>query len=178
MFGYDPAMARTKTIPDAEIFAAIRQMLAAGGDKAVAFASVARATRLAAPTLVQRFGSREAMLRGALLAAWDVLDGETAQAEAAAAMTAKGAQGLLKALAADSAGVMDLSLLAVNFRDATLRARAEAWRRRVEAALAARLGGRREAAAMLFAAWQGQMLWQSAGGKGFRLKDAVKRISG
>lgn len=178
MFGYNHAMARAKTIPDAEIFTAIRQMLAAGGDKAVAFASVARVTRLAAATLVQRFGSREAMLRGALMAAWDVLDGVTAQAEAAAAMTDKGAQGLLKALAADGAEVMAPALLAMNFRDAALRGRAEAWRGRVEAALAARLGGRREAAAMLFAAWQGQMLWQSAGGKSFRLKSAVKRISG
>ena len=33
-----------------------------------------------------------------------------------------------------------------------------------------------EAAAMLFAAWQGQMLWRAAGGKGFRLKDAAKRL--
>ena len=51
-------MARPRTIPDPEIFAAIRALLAQGGDKAVAFSSVARATGLAAPTLVQRYGSR------------------------------------------------------------------------------------------------------------------------
>ena len=48
-----------------------------------------------------------------------------------------------------------------------------------ETALALRLGGGpqgREAATILFAAWQGQILWQTAGGKGFRLKDALKRL--
>ena len=34
----------------------------------------------------------------------------------------------------------------------------------------------RESAALLFAAWQGRMLWTGAGGPGFRLRDAVKRI--
>ena len=47
-------------------------------------------------------------------------------------------------------------------------------------ALAVRLGGGakgREAAALLFAAWQGQMLWLAVGGRGFKLKDAVKRLT-
>jgi len=142
---------------------------------------VAQAARLAAATLVQRFGSREAMLRAALVAAWDALDAATAVAEAEAPMTAKGAQGLLKALGAQCPEAVDLAHLAAGFRDAALRARAESWRARIEAALAARLGAAadgREAAALLFAAWQGQLLWQDAGGKGFRLKDAMRRISG
>jgi len=174
-------MARTKSISDDAVLATVRQLLAAGGDKAVTFASVAQAARLAAATLVQRFGSREAMLRAALVAAWDALDAATAVAEAEAPMTAKGAQGLLKALGAQCPEAVDLAHLAAGFRDAALRARAESWRVRIEAALAARLGAAadgREAAALLFAAWQGQLLWQDAGGKGFRLKDAMRRISG
>jgi hypothetical protein len=70
-------------------------------------------------------------------------------------------------------------LQAADLRDAALRARAAAWRRQVEAALAVRLGGgakAREAAAMLFAAWQGQALWTRAEERAFRLKDLVKRL--
>lgn len=174
-------MPRPRTISDANVFAAIRQTLAAGGDKAVTFASVARATGLAAPTLVQRYGARDAMVRAALLAAWDGLQDVTARAEAGAAMTAKGAQAILKALTAEASDIADMSRLAADFRDPALRRRATDWRRQVETALSARLGDGakgREAAAMLFALWQGQLLWQTAGDKGFRLKDAVKRISG
>ncbi|HEX9859229.1 MAG TPA: transcriptional regulator, partial [Paracoccaceae bacterium] len=146
-------MARLKTIPDARVFAAVRRLLAAGGEKAVAFASVAKATGLAPPTLVQRYGSRDAMLRAALGAAWTELEAATERAEADAPTSTKGAQALLKALGAESPEAADLALLAADFRDATLRDRAENWRHRVEAALALRLGGGakgREAAAILF----------------------------
>lgn len=173
-------MARQKIIPDLAVFTEIRRLLAEGGEKAVSFATVGRATGLAAPTLVQRYGSRGAMLRAALAAAWDEVEAATSRAEADAALTAKGAQAFLKALGADTPEAVDLSLLAADFRDPALRERAERWRRQVENALSVRLGGgskAREAAAILFAAWQGQMLWLIAGGKGFRLKDAVKRLS-
>lgn len=172
-------MPRVKLIADAEVFASIRRLLAEGGDKAVAFGSVARATGLAAPTLVQRYGSRDDMMRAALMAAWDDLDAATESAAAKADTGPKGAQALLKALGGDAESV-DVTLLAADFRDALLRERAAAWRARVETALALRLGGgskAREAAALLFAAWQGQQLWQAAGGKGFKLKDAVKRLA-
>lgn len=174
-------MARRKSIPDETIYGAVRALLVEGGDKAVSFATVSQATGLAAPTLVQRYGSRDGMLRAALMAAWDALDAATDTAEAEAPLSAKGAQMLLKALGAESCIGADLSLLATEFRDPQLRVRAEAWRARVETALALRLGGTvsgREAAAILFAAWQGQRQWLAAGGKGFKLKDAVRRISG
>lgn len=167
-------MPRPRTIPDDTVFAQIRRLLAEGGDKAVSFAAVARATGLAAPSLVQRYGSRDDMLRAALGAAWDSLDRQTEAAEAGA----DSALALLKALgqAADTA---DLSRLAAGFRDPALRARAEAWRLRTEAALARLMGGgpkAREGAQALFAAWQGRMLWQDVGGKGMRLKDLVRRL--
>lgn len=174
-------MPRRKLIPDPTVFAEVRRLLSEGGEKAVSFASVAQATGLAGSTLVQRFTTREAMVQAALDAAWDQLEAETEAAASEAALNAKGAQALLKALGADAPEAADLSLLAADFRNPQLRARAEAWRARLEDALALRLGGGdrgREAAAMLFAAWQGQLLWQKAGGKGFRLKDVLKRISG
>lgn len=175
-------MSRTKTIPDTVIFAAIRRILARKGDKAVSFSSVAQATGLAAATLVQRYGSRDRMVRSALMAAWDLLEART---EAAAQATRdKGPHAFLKALGADEAAeeeaAADLELLALDLRDPLLRARATAWREGVEATLAPRLGHGEEgraAAAMLFALWQGQLLWAQAGGKRFRLKDAVRRLA-
>jgi len=172
-------MSRNRTIPDDQIFAAIRALMAAGGEKAVAFSSVARATGLAAPTLVQRYGSRDDMLRAALMAAWDTLDTATGQAESEAPLTAKGALSFLKSLGSDAAEPSDITLLAADFRDPALRQRATDWRLRVEQALATRLGGGakgRDTAALLFAVWQGQALWRATGEKGFKLKDALKRL--
>lgn len=169
-------MPRRKIIPDAEVHALVRQLLAEGGEKAVAFGSVSRATGLAGATLVQRFGSRDAMAEAALADGWDRLSALLAEAEATAPETPKGATAILKALGAAAA---DVAVLTRDFRSAALRARAEAWRGQVEAALARRLGGGekgREAAAILFAAWIGQVIWQPAGGRAFRLKDVVRRL--
>ena len=65
--------------------------------------------------------------------------------------------------------------LDASLRHAPLRARAAAWRDRVEAILAAHLRDR-DAAAMAFAAWQGQVIWGKHEEKGFRLKDLLKRL--
>lgn len=173
-------MGRTKTVSDADVFAAIRQLLAAGGEKAVAFASVARATGLAGPTLVQRFGSRANMVQAAHLASWDALDHATATAISASELSAKGAQNLLKSLAEIQSATVDLAMLCMNLRDTVLRKRAKAWRQSVETTLGLQLGGGskgRGAAAVLFAAWQGQVFWNGAGGKGFKIKDAVKTLT-
>ena len=173
-------MGRIKTVSDAEVFAAVHHLLAAGGEKAVAFASVARATGLAGPTLVQRFGSRAGMVRAAQLAAWDALDALTATAVAGSDLSPKGAQNLLKSLTDGQAASVDLALLCMDMRDAVLRQRAKAWRHSVEVTLGLQLGGGakgREAAAVLFAAWQGQVLWNGAGGKGFKIKDAIKALT-
>lgn len=166
-------MPRNRTIPDDQVFTVIQRQLAQGGDRAVSFGTVAKATGLAAPTLVQRYGNREGMVRAARLAAWEALEHRTATAIADTAD--KGPQGLLKAI-----GAVDLATLAADLRDPALAARAAGWRAGVETALALRLGGgqkARESAALLFAAWQGQALWAGAGESGFRLKDAVKRLT-
>ncbi|MEY4984898.1 MAG: hypothetical protein RIR62_3164 [Pseudomonadota bacterium] len=163
-------MARPRTLPDAEVYAAILRILAVQGDHAVSFSALARATGLAAATLVQRYGNRAGMIRAALLWAWDGLDSALAGADA------ESPHALLKAL---TEAMPDPAILSASLRDATARARAEDWRARVEGALARHLGGGAkgaEGAAILFAAWQGDLLWRQAGGKGFRLKDAARRI--
>jgi len=166
-------MPRNRTIPDDQVFAALSGLWDRGGEKAVSFATVGAAVGLAPPTLVQRYGNRDGMIRAARHAAWDRLDARTAEAIAQSAD--KGPQGLLKAL-----GPVDACALASDLRDPELAQRAAVWRQVVEAALAQRLGASaksRESAALLFAAWQGQALWAAAGDSGFRLKDAVKRLT-
>lgn len=167
-------MARPRSIPDADIYAAIRALLARDGEKAIAFGTVARLTGLAAPSLVQRYGNRDGMIRAAVLDGWqELLTLTDASAEAQP-------QALLKALTEPATMMTDPALMAVTLRDASLRAAAETWRTRLESLLALRLGAGnkgQESAAMLFAAWQGQLLWLHAGGKGFRVKEAAKRLT-
>ena len=170
-------MGRSKTLPDADVFAALRHLLIQGGDKAVAFSSVAQATGLAAPTLAQRYGTRDAMVRAALRDGWDVLAKATERAVDEAPPTAKGAAQILKTLS--SGHLAEIALLVSEFRDPALRGPALAWRQSVLAALGPRVGGGnkgQEAAALLFAAWQGQVLWHKAGGSDVKMKDAVKRL--
>lgn len=166
-------MPRTRTISDDQVFAIIQRLLEAGGNKAVSFGTVGTATGLAPPTLVQRYGNRDAMVRAARAAAWDALERRTAAAITGTAD--KGPQGLLKAI-----GPVDATAIAADLRDPELARRAAGWRAGVETALALRLGGgqkAREGAALLFVAWQGQVLWSKAGDSTFRLKDAVKRLT-
>lgn len=166
-------MPRKRIIPDDRVFSAIQRLLDQGGDKAVSFATVAAATGLAPPTLVQRYGSRDGMVRLARQAAWETL--EAATGAAIAATEKKGPLGLLKAL-----GTVAAADLVADTRDSDLAQRAAAWRASVESAISLRLGNgpkARESAALLFAAWQGQLLWSKAGQPGFKPKDAVRRLT-
>lgn len=180
MFGYVKLMGREKTVSDADVFHAVRQLLVAGGEKAVSFASVSRAIGLAGPTLVQRFGTRAHMVQAAQMAAWDNLDAATAEAIARSDPSPKGAQDFLKALVDSQDESSDLAVVLLEFRNPALRQRAKIWRRLIESELGQQLGGGakgREAASILFAAWQGQIVWRVAGGKSFKMKDAVKRLT-
>jgi AcrR family transcriptional regulator len=166
-------MPRTRTIPDDRVYLAIQRLLDEGGDRAVSFASVAALTGLAPPTLVQRYGSRDGMVHAARSAAWDKL--ATATSEAILLTETKGPQALLKAL-----GAADPSNLVSDARDPDLAQRAAVWRATVESALALRLGTgqkARESAALLFAAWQGQLLWSRLGQSSVKMKDAVRRLT-
>ncbi len=165
-------MSRPRTIPDADVFSAILRLIAEGGEKSVAFSSVARSTGLSAPSLVQRYGALPAMIAVALHHCWDQTDARTVAAIAQTTAAEKGPQALLKLLSPPPAP----SVMAASLRDAGLRQRAKTWRQRVEGALAGRSGDK-DAASMLFAAWQGQCLWDGIADKGFKMKDAIKRLS-
>lgn len=165
-------MARPRTIPDPVILAAVRALLSAGGEKAVAFSAVAQATGLAAASLAQRYGGVQGMIEAAAADAVDVA--LAALTELDAAQPDKGPQSLLKALAELGP---DAASLAVLMRSPAGRARADAYRLAVEAALARRLGPKAASAApILFAAWSGGQLWSTGGEPTFKLKDAVKKL--
>lgn len=169
-------MSRPRTLPDSQVFSAILQVIAAEGEKAVAFSSVSRATGLAGASLVQRYGALPAMVEAALAWGWDLLDALATEVEAEVVAADKGPQALLKALGERSASLPMAALLAGSLRHARLRLRAAEWRARVEGLLTARLHDA-DRAAMIFAVWQGQLLWEGTGDKGFKLKDALKRLS-
>ncbi len=158
-------MARQKIIPDSTVFAALRHIVATQGQQAASFRAVGRATGLAAATLVQRFGSADGMLVAAMLDGWTEADAALAAAAADTAKSDKGAAALLKALPQTP------PLLP----DAALQERAAIWQRQVVRELTLRLKDG-QAAAILFAAWQGRLMWDASGSRGFALKDAVRRL--
>lgn len=167
-------MARPRTLTDSEILTHVLDALDKGGEKSVTFGIISQRSGLAPATLAQRFGSVEAMLRACLLAEWTRLAGAITSSESEAVISSKGAQALLKHLPTPSP-----LLLALSLRDGETRQAAEEWRLLVEQAIAIRRGGGakgREAAALIFAAWQGRQLWEDAGGKSFRLADMLKAL--
>ena len=168
-------MARTKLISDRDVFQQVLALLLQNGEKAVTFSAISAATGLAPTTLVQRFGSCTAMISGAISQAWQELAALVDAASTDAAAN-KGVPGLLKLLT----GPVDPgALLTLSLRDPALMEQAKDWRGKVEQAIASRLevsAKAKETAALIFAAWQGRMLWGAGGGKGFRLGDAIKRL--
>ncbi len=165
-------MPRPRSIPDSTVLAQVRLLLAQGGEKAVAFSSVAAATGLAPASLAQRYGSVQGMIAAAALDA--VAQGLAALSDLEQTEPDKGPQGLLKALTAQAPAAASLAVLA---RSPAGREAAAGYRKAVQAAIARRLGPKHaDAAPMLFAAWIGAQLWSDAGEAGFRLKDLIKRL--
>ncbi len=168
-------MARTKSLPDADIFAHLLLALGEGGEKAATFGVISARSGLAPATLAQRFGSIDGMVSAALAWEWERLADAVIASEADALNSSKGAQALLKLLPSPSAQV-----LAISMRHDAGRAGAQHWREVVEQAIATRRGGGtrgRDSAALIFAAWQGRQMWEDAGGKSFRLADMMKALA-
>jgi AcrR family transcriptional regulator len=166
-------MARPRTVPDAVVHDAVLALHRAGGVKAVTFSAVAAAAGLAASSLVQRHGSVDGMLEDARAGLWARVEAATEAALAEAPPTPKGAATLLKTLEEVAAPVFETPP-----GTEALAGRAAAWRARIEAELALRLGGgakAREAAAILFAALAG-VAARPGTPRGFRWRDAVKRL--
>lgn len=167
-------MARPRSLSDADVSAQLLTALAETGEKGLTFGVMSQRCGLAPATLAQRFGSVDGMIRAALLLEWSRLSDAVSAIESEAIISSKGAQAVLKNLPAPTVQMLSLSL-----RDEELSNAAAAWRSKVESALAIRRGGGakgREAAALIFAAWQGRQIWEAAGGKSFRLNDMLKAL--
>ena len=173
-------MPRARTVPDGDIFAVVRNLMADGGERAATFSAVAAATGLSGASLVQRYVNRNGMVQAALADGWAILDGAAREADANIGPGPAGAATLLKRLGAEACGV-DIALLAGRIGDPDLAAKAADWQCRIETALARRLGTDRapdlDGARILFAAWQGRLLWAETGRDGARLKHAAQRLS-
>jgi AcrR family transcriptional regulator len=174
-------MARPRSIPDDDIFRAVRHLLGKDGERGVSFATVSKRSGLSAPSLAQRYGSRARMIQDALEAGWSDLARATEAAEAEAPPTTKGAAAFLKAIEAghDDLG-RDILVLASGFRDPALRGRAASWQRQVVTGLAMRLGkggtADMDAGESMFAAWQGQLFWSAVSDPGFKMKRVMRRV--
>jgi AcrR family transcriptional regulator len=164
-------MPRPKLIADDDVLEAAGEIISRGGPTALTFAALGVKAKLSPATLVQRFGTREAMMRAALLRLWDELDKTTGAADARHPVDSDGAVGLLVQLSAgyDRANEEDddlaqgLLVLREDFRDPVLRARGAAWGEALASALGRRLSPDPAAQAtlgrLMASQWQGALLW-------------------
>ena len=160
-------MPRPRTIPDEALLDGALAVMRRAGPEGATFAAVAAETGLSPATLVQRFGSKAALMQAALLRAWDLLDARTAAADAEAPPTAAGAVALLVALSGDygdgDAYAEGLLVLREDLRDQALRRRGAAWGETLAMALGRRLadaeGPRPDLGRLMAAQWQGAVLW-------------------
>lgn len=169
-------MPRKKSLSDAQVLADARRLHLSGGEKALTFGNLARASGLAASTLAQRFGTIEGLIAALARQGWqDLLEGLAALEQSTAD---KGPQGYLKALS--PAGLDALRLLSLSTTDEGARQLAEDWRARVLTGIALRLGEgekTRSAASVIFAAWQGQLLWNvPPSPTEMKIKDIAKKL--
>jgi AcrR family transcriptional regulator len=174
-------MPRTRSIPDEALLDAALGVMRDTGPEGVTFAAVAARTGLSAPTLVQRFGSKDALMRAALLRAWDLLDERTLACAESAPRTPEGAVGILVALSRDYGEGDDyaegLLVLREDLRDPELRRRGELWGEALAQALGERLGAQApcpDLGRLMAAQWQGAVLWWGFSRRG-SLADAVAR---
>jgi AcrR family transcriptional regulator len=167
-------MPRRRTLSDEQLLAMVLALIHAEGPEAATFAAVARASGLSGSTLVQRFATKAAMLRAALLHAWDRLDAETARLAETVPKTPEGAVALLVGLSQDygdnaAAYGEGLLVLREDFRDPVLRARGAAWGAALTAAIARCFGSAKAPetiARLMLSQWQGSLLWWGFGADG------------
>jgi AcrR family transcriptional regulator len=162
-------MPRPKTLSDEQVLETVHRLIHEQGPEAVTFAGVAAACGLSGATLVQRFGSKAALLQRALLHAWDLLDERTGQLAAEFPKTPEGAVALLVGLSRSYGGIdafaNGLLVLREDIRDPVLRARGAAWKSALSSALDrcfATLPAAPPGIGHLMATqWQGSIVWWS-----------------
>ncbi|PDS80247.1 TetR family transcriptional regulator [Rhizobium sp. L43] len=167
-------MPRRRTLSDEQLLAMVLALIQAEGPDAATFAAVAKASGLSGSTLVQRFATKAAMLRAALLYACDRLDAETARLAGSVAKTPEGAVALLVGLSQDygdnaAAYGEGLLVLREDFRDPVLRARGADWGTALTKAIARCFGSVSDPetiARLMLAQWQGSLTWWGFGADG------------
>jgi AcrR family transcriptional regulator len=163
-------MARLKTVSEEEVLDAAVTVLSKAGPAGLTLAAVGAISGLSPATLVQRYGTREALMRAALLRMWDGLDEATVRADLRRPVSAAGAIGLLVGLSGSHGGggedsdiAQGLLLLREDFRDPALRARGAAWGEALAKALGRRLsedpGRGLELGRLMASQWQGCVIW-------------------
>lgn len=168
-------MARPRTVTDEAILDATAQIMGQAGRTGTTFASVASATGLSPATLVQRYGTKDALIRAALLRAWDQLDASTIMADELASADAEGAVALLVAMSGDEGDQERFAgglLLHEDMRDAVLRARGAAWGEALAHIIGRRLSTepeeQRRLGRLMASQWQGAILWWGVSREGTR----------
>jgi len=159
-------MARPRSVSDEAILDAANRVMQTLGPAGVTFASVGLEAGLSPATLVQRYGSKDGLMRAALLRAWDGLDAMTASADQSASLDAEGAIELLVSLSDYGDGDQyseGLLLLREDMRDPVLRARGESWGQALARALGRRLSDDLQQGftlgRLMASQWQGSLLW-------------------
>jgi AcrR family transcriptional regulator len=173
-------MARQRTVPDELIVEAALLLMNRLGPEALTLAEVGGLVGLSAATLLQRFGSKDALKRAALEHAWDQLGETTLTADEGQPETFDGALAIIAALSpsADPASEFDggLLLLREDLRDPVLRARGIAWLETLALALGRRIthepSQRRKLGRLMVNQWQGAQIWWAFNRKG-AAQDAI-----
>jgi AcrR family transcriptional regulator len=157
-------MPRKRTISDDALLDAALVIVRASGPDALTFAALAPRAGLAGSTIVQRFGTKAALLQAALSRAWDLLDEATATAIDNAAPEPLGVIDMLVDLSGqyDPQDYADqLLLLREDLRNPVLRARGRAWLATLTEAIDQRLdqatGGAAGLGELVVAQWQGTL---------------------
>jgi AcrR family transcriptional regulator len=158
---------RHKTLSDIHLLDRVVALMRRVGPQGITFAAAAAVTGLSGPTLVQRFRTRDGLLRAVLVRCWDLLDQRTEAAISAQPRTPAGAIAILVSLSGDFGSGEDyaegLLVLREDLRDPELRARGARWGETLAEALGRCLadgdGSRPDLGWLLAAQWQGALAW-------------------
>jgi len=157
-------MGRIKTVSDEAVLDGLLDAIEVTGPSGLTFSKASAAVGLASATLVQRFGTRDAMIEAALMHAWDRLDAHTVTADKEFPLNPGGAISLLLRLMPGSAAEYSftdgLLLLREDLRNPVLRARGRAWGDTLAKALGKRLTSDEDRGEQM--GWQMLTMWQGA----------------
>ncbi len=160
-------MPRSKSRSDEQVLDAALAIVHSGGVDRLTFAALAGRCGLSAATLVQRFGTKPALIQRTLLHAWDKLQARTLELASSVPKTPDGAVELLVGLSHYDGTVEDFAegflVLREDLRDPVLRSRGAAWEATLTTAVgecfASVPGAPGGIGFALAAHWQGALIW-------------------